>query len=240
MLPRTVHISLIGDYQPLAVAHQAIPLALKLAGADLQVNVEFHWRHTSALGPSLPEVMNASQGVWCVPASPYADTAAVLGAIRLARESKKPFLGTCGGFQHALLEYAHNVLQEPGSTHAELDPEASNPLIAPLSCALVETSGRVSFQADSRIAHIYGYSESVEGYHCSFGLSPAFEFLFAHGPLRIVGRDEQGEARAVELSDHPFFVATLFQPERAALRGETPPLVRAFVSAAVSCAQGSA
>jgi CTP synthase (UTP-ammonia lyase) len=35
----------------------------------------------------------------------------------------------------------------------------------------------------------------------------------------------------VELRDHPFFIGTLFQPERAALRGETPPLVKAFVEA---------
>jgi CTP synthase (UTP-ammonia lyase) len=30
---------------------------------------------------------------------------------------------------------------------------------------------------------------------------------------------------------HPFFLGTLFQPERAALRGETPPLARALVRA---------
>ena|SRR5271166_2543311 len=30
---------------------------------------------------------------------------------------------------------------------------------------------------------------------------------------------------------HPFFVATLFQPERAAPRGEAPPLVASFVGA---------
>jgi CTP synthase (UTP-ammonia lyase) len=35
----------------------------------------------------------------------------------------------------------------------------------------------------------------------------------------------------MELQGHPFFVATLFQPERAALQGDTPPLVRAFVQA---------
>jgi len=40
-----------------------------------------------------------------------------------------------------------------------------------------------------------------------------------------------GEVRGVELSGHPFFVAVLFQPERAALRGEVPPLVASFVAA---------
>jgi CTP synthase (UTP-ammonia lyase) len=36
----------------------------------------------------------------------------------------------------------------------------------------------------------------------------------------------------VELDGHPFFVTTLFQPERAALRGEVPPIVTAFLRAA--------
>jgi CTP synthase (UTP-ammonia lyase) len=35
----------------------------------------------------------------------------------------------------------------------------------------------------------------------------------------------------VELRGHPFFVATLFQPERAALKGKLPPLVRALIAA---------
>jgi len=51
------------------------------------------------------------------------------------------------------------------------------------------------------------------------------------GPLRESARDDTGDLRAVELDDHPFFVATLFQPERAALRGQPAPLVNAFLAA---------
>jgi CTP synthase (UTP-ammonia lyase) len=47
----------------------------------------------------------------------------------------------------------------------------------------------------------------------------------------VTGRDPEGGVRVLELDGHPFFVATLFQPERAALRGEAPPLAVAFVRA---------
>lgn len=40
-----------------------------------------------------------------------------------------------------------------------------------------------------------------------------------------------------ELDGDPFFVATLFQPERAALRGEVPAIVAAFVRAAAGAAR---
>ena len=51
------------------------------------------------------------------------------------------------------------------------------------------------------------------------------------GPLRATAHDETGEVRAIELEGHPFFVATLFQPERAALASQVPPLVKAFLQA---------
>lgn len=54
--------------------------------------------------------------------------------------------------------------------------------------------------------------------------------------MRESAVDASGDLRAVELVDHPFFVCTLFQPERAALRGKTPPLATAFLAAVVVCA----
>jgi CTP synthase (UTP-ammonia lyase) len=49
--------------------------------------------------------------------------------------------------------------------------------------------------------------------------------------LKVTARGAAGEVRAVELEGHPFYVGTLFQSERRALKGEAPPLVVAFVDA---------
>jgi CTP synthase (UTP-ammonia lyase) len=171
-------------------------------------------------------------GIWCVPASPYANTGAALSAIRFAREQDRPFLGTCGGFQHALLEFAQNVLGMPQVSHSEIDPAASDPLIAPLDCSLVEQTAEVFLAPDSKIAAAYGQTKIAEGYHCRYGLSRKFERIFEKSDLHAVGWDSNREVRAVEHGQHRFFVATLFQPERAALRKETPPLVRAFLESA--------
>ena len=66
-------------------------------------------------------------------------------------------------------------------------------------------------------------------YRCSYGLNPEFQARLTSGPLRASAEDERGDVRAIELDEHPFFVATLFQPERVALTRTVPPLVRAFV-----------
>ncbi len=55
--------------------------------------------------------------------------------------------------------------------------------------------------------------------------------------LRIAGVDREGSARIVELPEHPFFVATLFQPELSAFCGFVHPLVAAFVRAALHTSQ---
>lgn len=52
--------------------------------------------------------------------------------------------------------------------------------------------------------------------------------------MRFTGHDGGGEARIAELPSHPFFLATLFQPELAGDGGRPHPIVRAFATAAVT------
>src|SRR5215468_696122 len=201
-----VQIALVGDCDVSVTAHRAIPLALQHAGADVGVDVRFTWHHTAQLGSRPERVLAGAAGIWCVPGSPYADTAAALSAIQFARRQPRPFLGTCGGFQHALLEYAQNVLGMVGAAHAELDADAPDPLITPLSCALVDQVGEVSLVPGSRLATAYGATTAVEEYRCRYGLAPGHEGILQNGPMHVVARDQEGQVRAVELSGHPFFV----------------------------------
>ena len=228
-----IRIALVGDYSGAVKAHQAIPQALTLACDGAKVGCEWEWVHTSRLIDEPSEQLAAFDALWCVPASPYANTRGAIAAIRFARQTGRPFLGTCGGFQHALLEYAEAVWGITNPAHAELDPHAGDPVIAPLVCSLVEQTGEIRFEPGSKVAAIYGVPAANEEYHCRYGLSARYSDRLAAGPLLVSGRDSAGEVRAIELSEHPFFVATLFQPERSALVGRKHPLVRAFVDAAI-------
>jgi CTP synthase (UTP-ammonia lyase) len=227
-----VRIALIGDYNAAGKAHQGAPIALALSGASRGIAVDSEWVHTSTLEGDLTRRLSGFDGIWIVPGSPYANMSGAISAIRLARETKRPFLGTCGGFQHALLECAEALWGVRAPAHAEVDPQAGDPVIAPLTCSLVEKRGEVFFVAGSRLAGFYGVPSAVEGYHCRYGLSPNFAAHLEQGPFRVSARDGEGDVRAAELDGHPFFFGTLFQPERSALEGRTHPLITAFVSAA--------
>lgn len=232
----SISIGLIGDYNAAVLAHQAIPRALDLAGEVADVSVRHEWVPTQEIGDE--SRVRGFDGLWCVPASPYRSMDGALRAIRFAREQGRPFLGTCGGFQHAIIEYARNVLGWADAEHAETNPDAARPVITPLTCALVEKTETIRFHKGSILATAYGCLEASEGYHCSYGINPAFFSALVSGRLRVSAEDRAGDVRAVELEGHPFFVATLFQPERAALSARTPPLVAAFARAIVAMRTG--
>jgi CTP synthase (UTP-ammonia lyase) len=225
-----IRIALVGDHNPAVIAHQAIPVAVELAAADLGVRAVSEWVPTAKIGNAATDLASY-QAIWCVPASPYENMQGALDAIQFAREKQLSFLGTCAGFQHALIEYARNVLGMKDTDHAETNPAASQPFISRLSCSLVEVQSEILLVPDSILHRSYGTLKITEGYHCNYGPSRECEGLLFNGEFRVTARDAAGEVRGGELTAHPFFVGTLFQPERRALKGEAPPIVREFVRA---------
>ncbi|MEQ8390761.1 MAG: CTP synthase [Thalassospira sp.] len=229
----TIHIALIGDYNPDVTAHQAIPKALEIAGDQIASPITFDWIATTSFdGVDANVVLGRYDAIWCVPASPYQSLDGALAAIRYARENKVPFLGSCGGYQHAILEYAHNVLGLSNAANAEIDPDAQMPLIAPLTCALIDQDGGIDLVQGSLIHAHYGIDEISETYRCSYGFNREYAGILDGRDLVISAWDRDGDPRAVELKDHPFFIGTAFQPERSGLRGVAHPLITAFVQAA--------
>jgi CTP synthase (UTP-ammonia lyase) len=159
---------------------------------------------------------------------PYRSADGAISAIRFARTSHLPFLGTSAGFQYALIEYARHVLGLTEADHQKINPRAALPLITPLAVGLAGVKARVRFMEGTHLRNAYRAAESTEEYHCSFGLNGRYRRLIESGPLCVSAVDDQQEIRAVELDGHPFFVATLFQPEMSA---GPNPLVAAFVAA---------
>ncbi|HEX2585212.1 MAG TPA: hypothetical protein VHL14_08770 [Steroidobacteraceae bacterium] len=226
-------IALIGDHSDKIVAHRAIPLALRMAAEALSVDVRWDWLPTATLDSPIDDHLCDYAGVWVVPGSPYKNTRGALDAIRHARTRSLPFLGTCGGFQHAVMEYAEAVWKIE-AMHAESTPDAIDPVIAPLMCSLIEVTDQLNFVKGSRLQIIYARDNAHEEYQCRFGLNPIYAKRYDTGAMKVTAHDAEGSIRAIELDNHPFFIATLFQPERVALKDQLPVLIKAFVQAVAS------
>ncbi|MDQ0062719.1 CTP synthase C-terminal region-related (seleno)protein [Paenibacillus harenae] len=229
-----IRVGLIGDYDQEVKAHEAIPLSIELAANDLGYQVDFEWIATPSLEQDFELKLANYQALWTVPASPYASMQGALNGIRFAREHQVPFLGTCGGFQHMIIEFARNMMGLYEADHAEENPGASLMLVAPLTCSVSEKTHTFRLTSGSKVATFYGKDEITEQYGiCNYGLNPEFAPLLEHAGMRIVGVDENGETRIMELYQHPFFVGTLFQPERSAFNKIVHPLIKAFLQIAM-------
>jgi CTP synthase (UTP-ammonia lyase) len=226
-------LAIVGDYDPTMYTHLAIDTALAHVREQREHALEWSWVGTSMLTSDIAARLALIDAVWIAPGSPYASMEGALTAIRHARQSNLPLLGVCGGFQHVVVEYARNVAGFADADHAESNPGAATAVVSPLSCSLVGKSAPVFLDPGCRTASIYGRWRIVERYHCSYGLNPNFRAALHGAGLHVVGEDDRGDARVVELSDHPFFIATLFQPQLESTPTSPAPLVRALVNAAI-------
>ncbi|SEG15427.1 Glutamine amidotransferase class-I [Nonomuraea solani] len=229
---RSLRVAVIGDRDPAFPPHPATDDALRHAAAYLGVEVDVRWLATEPLESDLNGV-RAADVLWCAPGSPYRSLLGALTALRYGREQGVPALGTCGGCQHMIIEYARNVLGYEDAQHAEYDPYASSLFVSELTCSLAGKTMPVTLVPGSRAATLYGRTETEEEYYCNFGLDPRRQDLLHEGGFLVTGVDGDGEARVLEIPGHPYYVATLFVPQ-ARSRPETPhPLVVGLLRAAL-------
>ncbi len=158
-------IALIGDRDDQIAAHTGIGLSMERLREE-GWPIETTWVAPSSIGDLA--ALSGFHGFWCVPGSPYSSTEGALAAIGYAREHLVPFLGTWGGFQHAALEYARNVIGLGRAEHEEMSPGAEQLVISQLSCSMVEVTGRVRLSPASKAAALTGVLELDEGYHCNY------------------------------------------------------------------------
>jgi len=228
----SARIALIGDRSPHVRSHNRVPVLIDLLREQESLDLDAYWIATDEV-----ESIEGFDGVWLLPGSPYRSEDGAIAAIRCAREKGIPFLGTCAGFQHAMLEYARTVCGATGVQHGENNPDADDLLIVPLECSLDGHEGPIEVVPGTRAAELLGVERSMERYHCAYGLNASrLDLLREHG-LVFSAHDPEGAPRVAELPSHPFFLATLFQPELSGDGTRPHPFVRAFAHAAARTTQ---
>jgi CTP synthase (UTP-ammonia lyase) len=242
-LSEAVRIGILGDFNPEYPSHHATNDSLQHAAAKLNLVIESQWIPTPGLlEPSATRMLESFDGLWASPGSPYQSFDGMLQGIKFARERDWPFLGTCGGFQYALIELTRNVLGAKDADSAENNSGSKNIVIYPVECAVPDRapdapklSGlvpEIRLRPGSYLQSYYSQDKIAEEFFCNFEVNPEFEWAPVEAGFPIVARGPLGEIRAIESPTHRFYVATLFQPQRSSQPGAAHPLVLAFVQAA--------
>jgi CTP synthase (UTP-ammonia lyase) len=123
---------------------------------------------------------------------------------------------------------------------AEHGVPSANLLITAAACPVPDRSAgvpnlhgaaKIRLRRGTRAWEIYGCDEVSERYFCNYEVNPAYRGALEAAGLALSGFSENGDIRIAESPAHPFFIATLFQPQLSSEPGNAHPLIRAFLAA---------
>jgi len=238
-----VQIGIFGEYDPDSPTLPSIEKSIHHASSELKIAIEVQWLPTdSLLDPELEKKLEAFDGLWAAPGSPYKSFDGMLRGIEFARRRDWPFLGTCGGCQYTLIECARNVLGIKDADSAENNSGSKNIVIYPVACAVPDRkpnapklSGKIPeirLRPGSYLHSFYKKDVVTEEFFCNFEVNPEFEWAVIEAGFPIAARGPRGEIRAIESPTSRFFVATLFQPQLSSKPGKPHPIIVEFLRAA--------
>jgi CTP synthase (UTP-ammonia lyase) len=237
-MKRALRIGLVGDFKPGYRGHIATDDSLRHGARAAGVDVENVWLSTVTLESAVTDrELEAFDGLFLTPGTPYESLAGALRALRFARERGWPLLATCGGFQHLLLEFAIGPGGVEDGQHGDYSPTGGTPVIVRVACpapnrapgaAALSGRIRVAIASTSHAFEIYKRASVEEEFACNWELNPELRPTLEKAGLRMVGFDSNGQVRIAELPGHPFFLGTLFQPQLSSTLAKPHPIIQAF------------
>ena len=238
-------VGLVGKYIELPDAYISVVEALKHAGYPHDVDVEIEWIDAEKLTEeTADEVLSKVDGI-VVPGG-FGDRGieGKIEAIRYAREEKVPFLGICLGMQLAAIEFARNVVGLENANTTEVDPQTDEPIVSIQAdkAELTNIGGTLrlglfpaKLKEGTKIKAAYNQVDTIHERHRNrYEINNEYRDVLEENGLIISGTSPDGIlTEAIELADHPWFVATQFHPEFKSRPTRPQALFTGFIEAIV-------
>ncbi|EJA9823838.1 CTP synthase [Campylobacter coli] len=249
-----VKIAFVGKYVDLKESYKSLTEAIIHAGAALDTKVELQWVDSEKLeNLESAEAFKNVSGILVAGGFGYRGVEGKIKAISYARENKIPFLGICLGMQLALVEFARHVLKIEDANSSEFDDKCSNPIVylidefmdasgkkqirtakTPLGGTMRLGSYECKVKPNSLLAKVYNNAKNIKERHRHrYEANPKYRKEFEDKGL-IVSGESEGLIEAVELNNHPFFLAVQFHPEFTSRLERVNPVICGFIKAAIS------
>ena len=240
---KEVTIALVGKYIQLHDAYLSVVEALKHGGIASHANVHLTWVDSELVPEeNVAEYLSDVDGVLVPGGFGNRGIEGMITAIRYARENKIPFLGLCLGMQLTIVEYARNVLGYHDAHSIEMNPNTMHPVIAlmPDQDGIEDIGGTLRLGAypcvladGSKAQELYGEKEISERHRHRYEVNNDFRKALTENGMVLSGVSPDGRiVEMVELSDHPFYIATQAHPEFKSRPNRPHPLFRGLIAAA--------
>ncbi|MDX9814067.1 MAG: CTP synthase [Sulfurimonas sp.] len=250
-------LGFVGKYLELKESYKSLTESLIHAGAHLDTRVEIEWIDSEEIETKGAEaLLGDCDSVLVAGGFGNRGVEGKIKAIEYARVNKIPFLGICLGMQLSMIEFARNVLNIQEANSIEFDANAKNPIVY-LIDNFIDQSGNKQLRthksamggtmrlgeypcdtkAGSILRDAYGGAKTIyERHRHRYEANPNYREVFESAGLIISG-ESNGLIEAVELKDHPWFLAVQFHPEFTSRLQSPNPSILAFVKATLLLAQ---
>ncbi len=240
---KTVEIAIVGKYVQLSDAYLSVVEALRHAAIAVGAEVNLRWMNSETLNTdNIKSQLENVDGIIVPGGFGVRGVDGKIAAIQWAREQKIPFLGLCLGMQCCVIEWAQNLAHLQQANSAEFDPETPNPVInlLPEQQDVVDLGGTMRLglypcrlQPNTLAFQLYQQEVIYERHRHRYEFNNAYRNLLLETGYAISGASPDSRlVEIIELSGHPFFIATQFHPEFQSRPNSPHPLFLGLIQAA--------
>ena len=238
-----VTIAMCGKYTELIDSYKSVLEAFVHAGVENNARVNIKWVQTDNIKNkvSARKAFSDVNGILILPGFGSRGGEGKIQSSQYARENKIPFLGICLGLQCAVIDFARNVCGLKNANSTEFNKNTKYPVIDLMESqrAIKIKGGTMRLGAydceikpGTKTYAAYRKKNISERHRHRYEVNNRFRNRLEKYGLIFSGvNSDLGVIEAIEIKDHPWFVAGQFHPELKSRVNKAHPLFREFIRA---------
>lgn len=243
---QSITIGFVGKYLSLKESYKSLTEALIHGGANINTRVNIRWIDSEDLQSQSGE-LDLVDSILIPGGFGERGVEGKIRAITYARENKIPLLGICLGMQLAIIEFARNVLGITQANSSEFDKHCKEPVIYLIE-DFIDSCGKKQIRThnspmggtmrlgeyeckivkDSKLYKAYKKEVIKERHRHRYEANLKYKDALQKAGMLISG-ESQGLVEAIELKNHPWFVAVQFHPEFTSRLKNPNPIILEFL-----------
>ncbi len=240
-----VTIAMCGKYTELIDSYKSVLEAFVHAGVENNARVNIKWVQTEKIKneKSAERAFSDVDGILLLPGFGSRGGEGKIYSSKYAREKLVPFLGICLGLQCAVIDFARNVCGLEGANSTEFDKKTRYPIIDLMeSQRAIKIKGGTmrlgaydcELKVGTKTFAAYRKKKITERHRHRYEVNNRYRKKLEDNGLIFSGTNRDLRViEAVEVSDHPWFVAAQFHPELKSRVNKAHPLFREFIKASI-------
>ncbi len=240
-----VRVCIVGKYTKVPDAYISIEEALKHAGTYNQVKPKIDIIDAEDIEEiGAEKFLKGAKAIIVPPGWGSRGVEGMLQAVKYARENKIPYYGIGLGMQIAIIEFGRNVLGLKTANTTEIDPDTEFPVIDVMAeqKSIVMKGGTMRLGAyscvldpSSKASKLYGTELISERHRHRYEFNGNYYDKYEQAGMLFAGMNPESKlVEIVELKDHPYFVATIFEPQYKSRPNKPHPLFLGLMNTAKS------